>query len=91
MSFEPVVEAIRSALRAVDKDPRAASAYLTLIDAYEKCADKEDEAELLEQAEYVIRDVRKLPMTEEERHQLAELEARVASTLARIRSVKAKT
>jgi hypothetical protein len=90
VSFDPAVEAIRSALRAVDANPRAVPAYLTLIDAYEKCADKEDEAELLEQAEYVIRDVRKLPMTEEERRQLAVLEARVASTLNRIRSAKEK-
>ena len=84
MSFDPAVEAIRRALRAVDHDPRSVPAYLSLIDAYEKCADKEDEPELLEQAGFVIRDVRRLAMSEEQRRQLALLEARIAATRSRI-------
>lgn len=88
MAFDPMVEAIRSALRAVDKDSRSVQPYFDLIDAYEKCAAQESEAELLEQAVYVIRDVRMLPMDDQQKAQLAGLEARVASTLARIKSEK---
>jgi hypothetical protein len=86
VSFDPAVEAIRRALRAVDANPRSVPAYLALIDAYEKCADKEDEAELLEQAGFVIRDVRRLPLSEEQRREIDALEARVAFTAERIRS-----
>ena len=84
MVFDPLVEAIRSALRTIDANPRIASNYLNLIEAYENCASKEAEPELLEQAGYVIRDVKKLPLTEEEKSRLAQLEARIAATLARI-------
>jgi hypothetical protein len=87
--FDPIVEAIRSALRAVDKNPRSVPAYLALIEAYEKCADKEDEPELLEQAGFVIRDVRQLPLSDEEQRRLADLESRVDATQARLKSVKA--
>ncbi|HMC82280.1 MAG TPA: hypothetical protein VKL61_03530 [Candidatus Polarisedimenticolia bacterium] len=86
MAFDPKVEAIRSALRAVDKDSRAVQPYLNLIDAYEKCADQEDEPELLEQAGFVVRDVKLLPMTEDQKQLLRDLESRVARTLERIRS-----
>ena len=86
MVFDPKVEAIRSALRAIDKDSRAVQPYLNLVDAYEKCADQEDEAELLEQASFVMRDVKLLPMTEDQKQLLHELESRVARTLERIRS-----
>jgi hypothetical protein len=88
--FDPAVEAIRSALRAVDDNPRSVAAYLALIDAYEKCADQEDEPELLEQAAFVLRDVRMLPLDEEQQRRLAHLESRVASTLARLSSAKEK-
>ncbi len=76
MSFDPAVEAIRGALRALDADPRSVSACFTLIHAYLECADREEEPELLEQAGFVIRDVRKLPMTESQKQELALLEAR---------------
>lgn len=89
MSFDPLVETIRRALRAVDHDPRSVPAYLSLIEAYERCADQEGEAELLEQAGFVIRDVRKLPMSDEQRQQLALLEARIEATRSRIASGKA--
>ena len=85
MAFDPLVEAIRSALRALDANPRAAANYLALIEAYEKCADKESEPELLEQATFVIRDAKTLSMSEAERQLLATLEARVATTLFRLR------
>jgi hypothetical protein len=85
MGFDPMVEAIRSAIRAIDRDPRSVPAYLNLIDAYEKCAAQEAEPELLEQAGYVVRDVRMLPLDEEQKRRLSELEARVAATLGRIR------
>ena len=86
MVFDPRVEAIRSALRAIDKDPRSVPAYLELIDAYEKCANQEGEPELLDQASFVMRDARLLPMTDEQKLLLCDLESRVARTLARIRS-----
>ena len=82
--FDPLVEAIRSALRTIDANPRIVSNYLNLIEAYENCASKEAEPELLDQAAYVIRDVKKLAMTEEEKARLAELETRIAATLTRI-------
>jgi hypothetical protein len=82
--FDPLVEAIRSALRTIDAHPKIASNYLNLIEAYENCASKEAEPELLDQAAYVIRDVKKLPMTQEEKARLSELETRIAATLARI-------
>ncbi len=85
MAFDPMVEAIRSALRAIDREPRCVAAYLNLIEAYEKCADKEDEPELLEQAGFVVRDVKLLPMTDEQQILLSNLESRVAGTLARLR------
>jgi len=88
MSFEPIVEAIRSALRAIDRDPRAVPNYLELIEAYERCADQEGEPELLEQAGFVIADVKKLAMSEEERRRLADLEERVAATRSRLGSTK---
>ena len=88
MSFEPIVEAIRSALRAIDRDPKAVPNYLELIEAYERCADREGEPELLEQAGYVIVDVKKLAMSEAEKHRLAELEERVAATRARLRAAE---
>jgi hypothetical protein len=84
MVFDPLVEAIRSALRSVDASPSVASNYLNLIEAYENCASKEAEPELLEQAGFVIRDVKKLAMTEEEKSRLEQLEGRIAATLARI-------
>jgi hypothetical protein len=84
MVFDPLVEAIRSALRSLDASPSVASNYLNLIEAYGNCASKEAEPELLEQASYVIRDVKKLAMTEEEKNRLAGLESRIAATLARI-------
>ena len=83
--FDPLVEAIRSALRALDANPRSISHYLTLIEAYEACADKEGEPELLEQAGHALRDAKKLPMTDEEEQRLADVEIRVAATLARLR------
>jgi len=85
MAFDPIVQAIRSALRAIDANPRAVPKYLDLIEAYENCADKEDEPELLDQAGFVIRDVKRLPLTEEEKRRLADVEARIAATLARLR------
>ena len=85
MAFDPLVEAIRSSLRAVDANPRAARAYLNLIEAYENCAEKESEAELLDQAMFVIRDVKKLSLTEEEKQRLVDLEGRIAATLSRLR------
>ena len=85
MAFDPLVEAIRSSLRAVDANPRAARAYLNLIEAYENCAEKESEVELLDQAMFVIQDVKKLSMTDEEKQRLAQLEARIAVTLSRLR------
>ena len=88
MTFEPIVEAIRSALRAIDRDPRSVPNYLELIRAYERCADQEGEPELLEQAGYVILDVKKLPMSEAETRRLAELEERVVATLSRLRAAK---
>jgi hypothetical protein len=84
MVFDPLVEAIRSALKRLDASPSVVSNYLNLIEAYENCASKEAEPELLEQAGYVIRDVKKLAMTEEEKNRLAGLESRIAATLARI-------
>jgi hypothetical protein len=84
MVFDPLVEAIRSALKRLDASPSVVSNYLNLIEAYESCASKEAEPELLEQAGYVIRDVKKLAMTEEEKNRLAGLESRIAATLARI-------
>jgi len=86
MAFDPMVEAIRSALRAVDRNPGSASAYLDLIDAYALCADKEGELELLEQAGYVTRDVKSLPLTDEQRQRLAALETRVVAVRARIQA-----
>ncbi len=88
MSFEPIVEAIRSALRAIDRDPKAVRNYLELIEAYERCADQEGEPELLEQAGYVVLDVKKLPLSEAEKRRLAELEERVAATWSRLRAAK---
>jgi hypothetical protein len=85
MAFDPLVEAIRSSLRALDANPRAARAYLNLIEAYENCAEKESEPELLDQAMFVIRDVKKLTLSEEEKHRLADLEGRVSATLSRLR------
>ena len=85
MAFDPLVEAIRSSLRALDAHPRAAAGYLNLIDAYEICAEKEGEAELLDQALFVIRDVKKLSLTDEEKQRLTALEARVSATLSRLR------
>jgi hypothetical protein len=85
MAFDPLVEAIRSSLRAVDANPRAARAYLNLIEAYENCAEKESEAELLDQAMFVIRDVKMLILSEEEKKRLSELEGRIAATLSRLR------
>jgi hypothetical protein len=87
MGFDPLVEAIRSSLRALDANPRAARAYLNLIEAYENCAEKESEAELLDQAMYVIRDVKKLSLTPEEIQRLADLEGRITATLSRLRPV----
>jgi hypothetical protein len=84
LSFDPLVEAIRRALRAVDHDPRSVPAYLALIEAYERCADQEGKAELLEQAGFVIRDVRKLPMSEDQVGRLEALEGRVAAVRARL-------
>jgi len=86
MVFDPLVEAIRGALRALDADPRNASRYFALIEAYEKCADKESEPELLEQAEYVIRDAKKLALTPEEARRLTGLELRVSTLLQRLRA-----
>jgi hypothetical protein len=88
MSFDPIVEAIRAALRAVDSNPRSVPAYLDLLQAYQNCADKENEPELLEQAGYVIRDVRQLPLSEEEKRRLADLESRIAATKARLEAIK---
>ena len=85
MVFEPLVEAIRKALRAIDANPRIVPNYLNLIEAYENCASKEAEPELLDQAAYVIRDVKQLTLTEDEKERLADLESRVSATLARIR------
>ena len=85
MTFDPLVQAIRSSLRALDANPRAARAYLNLIEAYENCAEKESEPELLDQAMFVIQDVKKLSMTDEEKQRLAQLEARIAVTLSRLR------
>ena len=85
MTFDPLVQAIRSSLRALDANPRAARAYLNLIEAYENCAEKESEPELLDQAMFVIQDVKKLSMTDEEKLRLAQLEARIAVTLSRLR------
>jgi hypothetical protein len=85
MVFDPLVEAIRSSLRAVDANPRAARAYLNLIEAYENCAEKESEVELLDQAMFVIRDVKQLALSEEEKLRLADLENRIAATLSRLR------
>ena len=86
MVFDPLVEAIRSALRALDADPKAPSSYFALIEAYERCADKESEPELLEQAWFVIRDAKKLPLNEEEHRRLATLELRVSTCLSRLRA-----
>jgi hypothetical protein len=88
MTFDPIVEAIRAALRAVDSNPRSVPAYLDLLQAYQNCADKENELELLEQAGYVIRDVKQLPLSEEEERRLADLEARIAATKARLEAIK---
>ncbi|MCI0657178.1 MAG: hypothetical protein L0170_08920 [Acidobacteria bacterium] len=85
MTFDPLVQAIRSSLRALDANPRAARAYLNLIEAYENCAEKESEAELLDQAMFVIQDVKKLSMTDAEKLRLAQLEARIAVTRSRLR------
>jgi hypothetical protein len=85
VTFDPLVQAIRSSLRALDANPRAARAYLNLIEAYENCAEKESEAELLDQAMFVIQDVKKLSMTDEEKLRLADLERRIAVTLSRLR------
>jgi len=84
MAFDPLVENIRSALRSIDAAPRVAAGYLILIEAYAECADKESEAELLEQADYVVRDVKKLSMTPDEQARLAALESRLASLQARL-------
>ena len=84
MAFDPLVENIRSALRSLDAAPRNAAGYLTLIEAYAECADKESEPELLEQADYVVRDVKKLAMTPEEKDRLQGLETRLAEIQARI-------
>ena len=91
MAFDPLVEAIRSSLRAVDANPRAARAYLNLIEAYENCAEKESEVELLDQAMFVIRDVKKLSLTDEEKIRLVDLEARIAATLSRLRPGAGRT
>ncbi len=85
MAFDPLVENIRSALRALDAAPKVAAGYLKLIEAYAECADKESEPELLDQAAYVVRDLKKLSMSPEEKAQLQQLETRVASILERIR------
>jgi len=85
MAFDPLVEAIRSSLRAVDANPRAARAYLNLIEAYENCAEKESEPELLDQAMFVIRDVKQLSLSEGEKLRLSELQKRVTATLSRLR------
>jgi hypothetical protein len=90
VAFDPLVEAIRSALRAIDASPRTASNYLHLIDAYANCADKESEIELLEQAEYVIRDTKMLPLSEEEQDRLAKLESRIGTLFARLREPSGK-
>ena len=86
MGFDPLVNAIRSALRAVDEKPGSISAYLDLIGAYQTCAEKEREPELLEQAGYVIRDAKTLAMDDGQRRELAALEKRVATTMEQIRS-----
>ncbi|HEV8335459.1 MAG TPA: hypothetical protein VGR67_03490 [Candidatus Polarisedimenticolia bacterium] len=90
MSFDPIVEAIRAALRAVDRDPRSVPAYLDLLQAYQNCADKENEPELLEQAGYVIRDVKQLPLSEEEKRRLADLESQIAATKARLEAIQSQ-
>jgi len=86
--FDPIVEAIRSALRAVDSNPRSVPAYLDLLQAYQNCADKENEPELLEQADYVLRDVKQLPLAEEEKRRLDDLESRITATKARLAALK---
>ena len=88
MSFDPIVEAIRAALRAVDKNPRSVPAYLDLLQAYQDCADKENEPELLEQAGYVLRDVKQLPLSEEEKRRLADVESQIEATKARLEAIK---
>jgi hypothetical protein len=90
VSFDPIVEAIRAALRAVDRDPRSVPAYLDLLQAYQNCADKENEPELLEQAGYVIRDVKQLPLSEEEKRRLADLESQIAATKARLEAIQSQ-
>ena len=80
-----MVEAIRSALREVDRDPRRPAPYLDLIDAYLRGATQEGEPELLEQAGFVIRDVKRLPLEEADRRRLADLEAKVAACEAALR------
>ena len=85
MTFDPLVEAIRKALRVLDANPRNARPYLDLIQAYLDCADKESEPELLEQAIFVIRDVKKLSLSDEETSRLTALESQVMQTLTRLR------
>ena len=80
-----MVEAIRSALREVDRDPRRPAPYLDLIDAYLRGAAQERELELLEQAGFVIRDVKRLPLEEDDRRRLADLEAKVAACAEALR------
>ena len=88
MAFDPIVESIRGALKKLDASPQTVDPYLDLIDAYQNCADKEDEPELLEQAGFVIRDARLLNMNEEQKMRLEELAKRVEATLARIQAEK---
>jgi len=85
MTFDPLVEAIRKSLRTLDASPGNPGAYLDLIQAYLNCAQKESEPELLDQATFVIRDVRKLSLTDEQSARLAALETEVRDSLLRLR------
>ena len=59
------VEAIQALTWARDIEPGRAEVYLSIIEAYERCAEAEREPDVLQQAFNVCRDLRdrRLPMT----------------------------
>jgi hypothetical protein len=73
------VEAIRNLTWAHDIDPKNVPIYLTLIDAFERCAEAEREPDVLQQAFNVCRDLRdrNLPMSPAQQRRFYEAFVRV--------------
>lgn len=80
--------AIDSLRWAKDAEPGRASIFLTLIDAYERAADRESEPDLIQQAWNVCRDLRDrgLPMSAAESAGFRETFVRVRDKLIAARA-----